>query len=211
MNKIDLNNIDWKKIQKIHDEGVYWIHLPKKVNISLTVLKRAVKEGYLIKRLHKIKHTSESKKKISNARKKYLKNNPDKHPWKMNNKFISKPCEIFKKKLKNANISFIEEYQPLIDKYYSIDIAFPNKLIGVEINGNQHYNNNGTLKKYYLERNNILNENGWEIINIHYSLIYVDKIINQLINDLKKFSLNEEEINFYTKQYFEIKQKRKKY
>ena len=35
------------------------------------------------------KHTVESKQKISEIRKTWLKNNPDKHPWKNNEKFIS--------------------------------------------------------------------------------------------------------------------------
>lgn len=209
MNKINLNQFDWNKIQEIHNRGIYWANLPKTVNISLTVLKRAIKEGYFIKKLYKIKPSDETKQKISKGRKKYLNDNPDKHPWKMNNKFISKPCEIFKEKLKNKNIIFIEEYQPIKERYYSIDIAFPNKLVGIEINGNQHYNNDGTLKEYYLNRNNILIQNGWEIINIHYSVIYVNELINKIIEDIEKNSLNKYELEFYTKKHFELKRERK--
>nr|MDA3779731.1 hypothetical protein [Bacteroidales bacterium] len=77
MNKINLNKFNWDKIQKTHDDGVYWVKLSKIFNVSLTVLKRAVKEGYLIKRLHKIKLSDETKLKISKGRKKYLSENPD--------------------------------------------------------------------------------------------------------------------------------------
>ena len=50
---------------------------------------------------HKRKHSEESKKLISEKRIEWLKNNPDKHPWKKNTKFISIPCEILKN---NSNL-----------------------------------------------------------------------------------------------------------
>ena len=50
------------------------------------------------------KHTAESKAKMSKSRKDWLKNNPDKHPWKRHDKFKSKPCENVKTFLRNNNI-----------------------------------------------------------------------------------------------------------
>lgn len=32
---------------------------------------------------------------------------------------------------------------PLDDRSFSLDIAFPEKKIGIEVNGNQHYERNG--------------------------------------------------------------------
>ena len=98
------------------------------------------------------KHSEQTKKKISESRKKYLRDNKDKHPWKRKNKFISTPCENVKKYLDDNNINYISEWSPLEDRFYSIDIAFPDKKIGIEINGNQHYNKDGTLKDYYQKR-----------------------------------------------------------
>jgi len=127
---------------------------------------------------------------------------------KKNSKFKSKPCELLKRKLKEKNIIFVEEYQPSFEKYYSIDIAFPNKKIGVEVNGNQHYNNDGTLKKYYVNRNNYLKSIGWEMYDIHYSVIYCDNIIVNIINKIKNFSLTCKELDYYRKKHFDLKEKR---
>jgi len=46
----NINNIDWNEIQKIHDSGIYWTHLPKKTNISLTLLKNAETKNLIIKK-----------------------------------------------------------------------------------------------------------------------------------------------------------------
>ncbi len=56
---------------------------------------------------------------------------------------------ILKKILDNINVKYVPEYNPLINRFFSIDIAFPDKKIGIEINGNQHYNIHGSLKEYY--------------------------------------------------------------
>ncbi|MDY5668732.1 MAG: hypothetical protein SPK43_05840 [Candidatus Onthovivens sp.] len=57
-------------------------------------------------------------------------------------------------------INFIEEYCPFIDSAISVDIAFPDIKIGIEINGNQHYNRDGSLKDYYQKRHDKLEEAG---------------------------------------------------
>ena len=180
MNKIDLNTIDWNEIQKKHNDGIYWNNLSTIVNLSRTTLERAAREGYLKKIIHKPIISIEVKEKISKGRIKYLKENPDKHPWKNNDKFKSKPCELLKNKLNENNIIYISEYEPSNERYYSIDIAFPNKKIGVEINGNQHYNRDGTLKDYYNKRNNFLISIGWKIYDIHYSIVYNDLLLKTL-------------------------------
>jgi very-short-patch-repair endonuclease len=55
---------------------------------------------------------------------------------------------------------------------FAIDIAFPNEKIGIEINGNQHYQSNGQLKKYYQERHDILEGFGWKIFEIPYLMVW---------------------------------------
>jgi very-short-patch-repair endonuclease len=124
---------------------------------------------------------TEVKNKISNGRKKYLNENPDKHPWILNrNK--SNPCENVKKFLRSKNIEFVEEYRPLTNRLFSIDIAFPNLKIGLEINGNQHYTKDGILTKYYQERHDLIKKAGWKIIEIHFSLCYDVKNLENIIN-----------------------------
>jgi very-short-patch-repair endonuclease len=129
------------------------------------------------------KHSKATKEKLSKARSKYLKDNPDKHPWKTHDKFISKPCEDLKKIIKEkVNYNFIEEFKPLKDRNFSADIAFPELRKIIEVNGNQHYNKDGSLSEYYQNRHNLINNNNWEILELHYTMVYKDSVIN-IIND----------------------------
>jgi very-short-patch-repair endonuclease len=135
---------------------------------------------------------------ISISRKKYLKENPEKHVWKRHDKFKSEPCELFKNKLKENSINFIEEYTPLTDRFFSIDIAFPDKKIGIEINGNQHYDRDGKLKKYYQERHDLIVKEGWKLFEYHYSVAYNKEYMSQIIEKLKNdFELGDIDYSFY--------------
>lgn len=144
-----------------------------------------------------IKLSESAKKNISEKRKAYLKNNPDKHPWKSKDKFKSEPCENFKKILRKNDYTFLEEFTPTPEHYYSIDIVFPEKMIGVEINGNQHYERDGKLKKYYQDRHDHIESYGWKLYEIHYSLCfnseYVLNLINQIYTAENKVKFNYEE------------------
>jgi len=127
-------------------------------------------------------HSKKSKIQISNSRKKFLKENPDKHPWAKNTKFISKPCEYLKTILREKGIKFIEEFQPLLpNRFFSIDIAFPEKKIGIEVNGNQHYNKKGNLKPYYQNRHDLIENAQWNIIELHYSEVYKNDIVEKIL------------------------------
>jgi hypothetical protein len=206
MNKINLNEINWCDIQnKLNKKELFWSEIPKRIGFSRKVLERAVSEGYLKKIVYRKKMSVESKNKISKGRIKYLKENPDKHPWKNNDKFKSKPCELLKMKLDKNNIKYISEYEPSNEKYYSIDIAFPNKKIGIEINGNQHYERDGSLKNYYIKRNEFLNNIGWKIYDIHYSIVYNELLLESLINSIRDFSLNQDDLNYYLNEYIKRK------
>lgn len=128
----------------------------------------------------------EQKLKISEQRKQFLKNNPDKHPWKKNDKFKSIPCEKFKEYLMFEGFTFVEEYTDTNWKhYYSLDIAFVDKKIAIEINGNQHYNKDGSLKTYYQDRHNYLETLGWSIFEIPYIKVYDIAFVNSFIEELK--------------------------
>lgn len=120
---------------------------------------------------------------------------------------ISKPCENLKQYLRDKGINFVEEYIPLKDRYFSLDIAWPDEKIAIEVNGNQHYNKDGSLKKYYQERHNLLEENGWKIFEIHYSKCYNININD--FNDILNLPIYDKD---YVGKYFsqkEIKDKQK--
>lgn len=163
-------------------------YIAEKYNISFSLIKKYLSDNIRTRiessrnvNLNR-KLSDETKKKISEGRKKYLKENPDKHPWKKSNKFVSIPCENFKKILSHNNIEFIEEFQCFDDYNYSIDVAMPKYKIGFEINGNQHYNIDGSLKEYYQNRHNYIVGKGWNLLQIHYTECFND---NNILNIIK--------------------------
>ena len=151
-------------------------------------LKERYKSGEIIGSFLGKHHSEETKKKLSEKQKEYLKRNPDKHPWKKLSKFKSEPCERLKEILKSQQIKFKEEFSDNTWEHnYSIDIALPEKKIAIEVNGNQHYNNDGTMKEYYVNRENYLKSLGWTVYQLHYSLIYNEQTLLNLINGINTF------------------------
>lgn len=140
--------------------------------------------------------TKKTSEKISKARTKYLKENPDKHVWKRLSKFKSEPCERVKKYLNDQGIKFIEEWNPLEFRQFSIDIAFPDIKLGIEVNGNQHYNSDGTLKEYYQKRHDLIIESGWKLIELHYSSCFNEELLANIISSWEQPDYS---------QYFQIK------
>ena len=140
-----------------------------------------------------MKHTDETKKKLSEIRKKWITDNPEKHTWKRKDKQISKPCEFFKDKLKKEGIEFIEEVSPIKDRGYSVDVVIPDRMIGFEINGNQHYNSDRTLKDYYKKRKDEIEKYGLILYDIHYTKVFNEDFINEIVNLIK---YSETKVNF---------------
>ena len=165
------------------------------------------------------KHTEETKRILSEKRKLWLSTHINEHPWKSNTKYISAPCEKLKEFLRTKNINFIEEYNPKIkDHFYSLDIASPDINVAIEVNGEQHYNRDGTLKNYYLNRHNVLEQNGWKIFELHYSKCFnldistLDDILKLDIYDknyVNKYFSYKEEIKLKKQEKLENKQKQK--
>ena len=143
------------------------------------------------------------KQKISKSRKEYLKNHPDEHPWKKSDKFKSEPCEHLKEILRK-DFNFEEEYTDTRWEHnYSIDIAFLDKKLAIEVNGNQHYNNDGSLSEYYQKRHDYLESNGWIIIEFHYAACYKNEKIVKLkdaIINCKNIDLKEHKLLFENRQ-----------
>lgn len=108
-----------------------------------------------------------------------MKNNPDLHPWKRHNKFISIPCNYLKQILRDYCIEFEEEITISKTRHFSIDILIPTKNLVIEVNGNQHYNRDGKLKSYYKKRHDFIIELGFSIIELQYYEVFnKDKIIS---------------------------------
>jgi len=209
------------EIQSLYDSGLSWADVSKKAEISLATIMKYTKMGVLksrtaseslkISKNKRPKHklSKETKLKISVARKKWLAENPDKHPW-QNKSFVhsSIPCEKFKLFLKEKNIDFIEEYLPVvhIGRFFRIDIAFPDKKVAIEVNGNQHYESNGDLKPYYKERQSILEEHGWTVYQVHHTACFNPEKLSEFMD---KVNNSEKKIEF---DYFNyVPREKKKY
>lgn len=188
---------NWPNIQNYYNDNHSWTDVQKEFKISQNTINQAIKLNLLISRpitaTHKLKnkgtkHTEQTKKQLSLKRKEYLLNNPDKPAWKQSNKKFSVPCEQLKQKLIDLNIKFTEEFQPLLHlkRFFSIDIAFPEHKIGIEINGRQHYDANGNLLPYYQERHNLIQNDGWQLYEIPYQKAFD---INFILSILEKHKL----------------------
>lgn len=129
--------------------------------------------------------TKEVREKISKSRSKYLRDNPDKHPWKDPEKFNSAPCLHLQKILRENNFTFETEWNPINSNSYAIDIAFPDIKVGIEVNGNQHYKRCGNLKDYYKKRHEKIVKEGWVLIEMHYANVYKNKEVAKLLSYLK--------------------------
>src|SRR5574343_105634 len=82
-------------------------------------------------------------------------------------------------------IRYAEEHNLLNSKLYNINTKMKEDTTIIEINGNQHYNSDGTLKEYYQVRHKYIKNLGWNIIELHYSLVYNKDIYKNIIEKIK--------------------------
>lgn len=186
---------NWLIIQSFYDSGKTWREIGKIYQIPFSIISLASKLGLFKSR--KCQETNllrnpsrkgpkmkeETKQKLRIARLEYLSNNPESCSWKRSDKFKSIPCESVKDELIRLNIKFESEFQPLlhIKRFFSIDISFPEKKIGFEINGGQHYDTNSQLKPYYQTRHDLIQSEGWVLYEIPYHVAMRKGFVNDFI------------------------------
>lgn len=113
------------------------------------------------------KHSEKTKKKISEKRKEYLRKNPDKVPYRLNH-YSRGPsyAEEYWKGILDANeLDYVQEYRIGL---YSLDFAFVDNKIDLEIDGDQHYLDERIIKSDK-RRTEWLTEKGWTVIRISWS------------------------------------------
>ena len=172
---------DWTLIQKDHDDGMTWEQLRIKYGVAFASISKAKERGDFISRnkseaLKLVPGrplTEDHKLKLSIARTKYLKENPDKVPYKLNHysKGQSYPESYFEKWLLNEEVSFISEQQVSI---YSIDFRIGN--IALEIDGEQHYVDKRIVKSNFY-RDEYLKSLGIETIRVRWA--HYQKLSNE--------------------------------
>lgn len=114
------------------------------------------------------KHSDETRKKISDARIKYLRENPDKVPYKLNHYSHGRsyPEEYWKGILDSNGIAYVEQHQigP-----YQLDFAILDSKIDFEIDGEQHHLDERIVASDK-RRNKYLEDLGWTIIRVRWSV-----------------------------------------
>lgn len=132
------------------------------------------------------KHTDTSKKKMSENRIKFLRDNPDKVPYKLNHysKGSSYAETYWRSILDENRLVYKEQYCVGL---YRLDFAFPEILLDLEIDGDQHYLDERVLKSDE-RRTAYLTALGWTTIRVKWSDFqrltdkteYVNIIMNQI-------------------------------
>lgn len=131
---------------------------------SSETFKQNIKYGKTIIKGHP--HTEETKRKISEKRKKYLLENPDKVPYLLNHSSkISYPEKYFIKLFKEENINLQHHYRI---HTYELDFCNLDKKIDLEIDGEQHYLDK-KIQISDIKRNEYLKNLGWTIKRIRWS------------------------------------------
>jgi very-short-patch-repair endonuclease len=203
---------NWDEIQSFYDEGNSLRETIEKFGISNAAITKKAKNG-LFKTRSKVaglllqrrknpprKHSQETKDKLSVIRKKFLSENPDKVPYRLNHSSKeSYPEKIFREALEQniLDIPWIQEYHFGV---YSFDFAFPTLKIDVEIDGATH--KLPKVKEIDLRRDKEANDNGWIVVRfdaekIKYDTsVCVDKIKNLIQDRLSDPNFKPETFSF---------------
>ena len=123
--------------------------------------------------------TEEHKAKISKSRKQYLDNNPGNIPYLLNHSSNeSYPEKIFREALERRNIIGWKYNYPV--KRYSLDFAFIEQKIDVEIDGGTHNLPEVILKDKL--RDDTLNKLGWK--TVRFTAIQIKENVEKCIDNL---------------------------
>lgn len=200
------NIIDWVEVQDKYDtEKISERNLCKFYGMSEARIHRAKKKGLFKSRDKKElleiitessrnrRHTDETKKRISEIRKKYLLENPDKVPYKLNHSSKeSYPEKYFTELFLKEGLDVNKSLQIGL---YELDFCIPDKKIDIEIDGSQHYYDEKIVESD-IRRTNFLKENGWDVrVNwAEYKRLKIvdrEKYISKLIKKIKKLALSK--------------------
>lgn len=159
-----------KHLKENHPEravhGAWNKGLTAETDIRIAKSRETLKEGYKSGRnvsAQKGKsHTAEQKKLISESRRKYLLEHPEKVPYVLNHhsKGDSYPEKYFKAVFDNAEIDYSQNYY---SNGYFLDFAWPDIKVYIEIDGEQHYVDHRIVEHDKI-RTQRLHELGWRLL-----------------------------------------------
>lgn len=190
---------NWNEIQKYYDMGHSWRDLTEKFGVRAAALYKAKKSGRFVSRSSseslKISHRKnprvhslETRKKISEVRIKYLKENPEKVPYKINHSSKkSWPELVFENGLNSMGITgWVSRYRHSI---YEYDFAWIKEKIDVEIDGGTHKTEK--VKKIDSRRDEFSRQNGWLVVRFEAERVKKDVI--GCLNELKTIILTRQQ------------------
>lgn len=140
------------------------------------------------------KHTQESKKKISDARKKHLKLNPQNHTYNTLRHTESYPEKYFTEVFTNAGLNFQREVHC---GTYSLDFYFPDYQVDFETDGEQHYTDERIIESdknrtEYLKQQNIETVRiRWALFKKIKDVVAKENFIKELISDITNRKISE--------------------
>ena len=189
-------------MQSYYDDLHSLYDLEEKFNISYSRLVTLGKKGFLKfdcseKRRYELnskkskgrKHSEETKKLLSEKRKKWIKENPDKSPYLMSHKSRGEtyPERYFREWLEKENIPFQQEYR---FKLFAFDFLV-NERVDLEIDGGQHKNDKRIIE-HDIKRDTKSQEAGFIVYRIEWCnyqrLTHEEK--EKFLMELKVFLLN---------------------
>ncbi len=186
---------NWTEIQKYYNDGHTWREIENRFGVQQSSILKATRRGVFkstrdkssaskvsYKKGRRPKPNEETKKKISNARIRYLTAHPDKVPYLINHSSKkSWPEQVFENALISSGISgWKYAYRNGI---YEYDFAWVGPKIDVEIDGGTHKSEK--VKKIDERRDAFSKSQGWKVIRFEASRVKKDVI--SCINELKRF------------------------
>lgn len=200
------NKSSWNKGKSSWNKGLTK-EIDDRVKLYGEKMSKNILDGKTIPSKLGTKHTEETKKKISIARIKYLKENPDQVPYLLNhNSKVSYPEKTMIKYLNELDIKgWIHQMSFSI---YQIDFAFPEYKLAVEIDGATHTLPN--VIEIDKRKDKHLKNNGWRILRITASKVKenVYVCINLILNELGEKQL-EIPVEFFNKKFIREEKQRK--
>jgi very-short-patch-repair endonuclease len=135
-------------------------------------------------------HSAATKKKISEARKAYLKANPDKVPYLLNHnsKGPSYPERYFKEVFEKEGIALVQYHRVGL---FELDFADLERKVDVEIDGGQHTSDQ-RIVEHDIKRTRKLEALGWRVFRIDWPS-YQKKSRsekNKVVASLRRFLLS---------------------
>jgi len=158
-------------------------HTDERIAKQSKTLKDNLENGTVIHNWRDKKHTEETKEKISKSRKKFLEENPDQVPYRLNHSSKqSWPEKFFQQLLEENGITgWIYNFQHGI---YSYDFAFPDLKLDIEIDGATQQSEK--VKEIDKRRDDFSKARGWKVLRIDAKELYKEDK-EHIVNLIKSF------------------------